>query len=264
MDYEYMLLPFPSGVPPVVVIGQVLVPLSDSALLSGKIKIGTTRNISRPIRTFGTSSRCCRETLCQPFVHPGTCKGNGCHFSHDLQNDWTLLKCNFMLPTLLQEARIMIVPSYEIRPAAHAHGKGVFLLEPVSRGQVIVAPDAINRIYNAEERAALVPGSPEDEACVRWFESYHTVSTDWPDDCYVNHSFSPTGLWHLGFVFATRDLAVGDEVTVDYSFLVDDDEKMPFMDAETGREIIGYKWADNLRKSTEQLLDLLEDPGTSA
>ena len=153
----------------------------------------------------------------------------------------------------------MIVPKYEIRPAAHAEGKGVFLLESVKRGQVLVAPDAINRVYNKEEREALVPGSLEDEACVRWFESYHTVSTDWPDDCYVNHSFNPSGLWHLGFVFAMRDLAIGDEVTVDYRFLVNDNEVMPFKDAETGKEITGYTWEENLRISTEMLMALLRN-----
>jgi hypothetical protein len=152
----------------------------------------------------------------------------------------------------------MIVPAYEIRSASHAEGKGVFLKVAVKRGQVLVAPDAINKIYNAEERAALVPGSPEDDACVRWFETYHTVSTDWPDDCYVNHSFDPSGLWHLGFVFATRDLDPGDEVTVDYRYLVNDNEVMPFRDAETGREIIGYTWEENLRRSTEELLALLK------
>lgn len=151
----------------------------------------------------------------------------------------------------------MIVPKYEIRPARFAEGKGVFLLESVKRGQILVAPDAINQVYNKEQRAALVPGSPEDDACVRWFESFHTVSTDWPDDCYVNHSFNPSGLWHLGFIFATRDLNAGDEVTADYSFLVDDNEVMPFKDAETGREIVGYVWEDNLRISTELLLALL-------
>ena len=153
----------------------------------------------------------------------------------------------------------MIVPKYEIRPARFAEGKGVFLLEGVKRGQILVAPDAINQVYNAEQRAALVPGSAEDEACVRWFESYHTVSTDWPDDCYVNHSFNPSGLWHLGFIFATRDLQVGDEVTADYRFLVDDNEVMPFKDAETGQEIVGYVWEDNLRISTELLLALLRN-----
>jgi hypothetical protein len=153
----------------------------------------------------------------------------------------------------------MIVPKYEIRPARFAEGKGVFLLEGVKRGQILVAPDAINQVYNAEQRAALVPGSAEDEACVRWFESYHTVSTDWPDDCYVNHSFNPNGLWHLGFIFATRDLQAGDEVTTDYRFLVDDNEVMPFKDAETGQEIVGYVWEDNLRISTELLLALLRN-----
>jgi hypothetical protein len=149
------------------------------------------------------------------------------------------------------------VPAYEIRDAVHAHGKGVFLREAVRKGQVLVAPDAINRVYDAAERAALVPGSPEDDACVRWFESYHTVSTDWPDDCYVNHSFHASGLWHLGFIFATRDLEVGDEVTVDYRFLVDDNEVMPFRDNETGSEIVGYTWAENLKISTQLLLALL-------
>jgi hypothetical protein len=151
----------------------------------------------------------------------------------------------------------MIVPAYEIRPARHAEGKGVFLLEAVGRGRVLVAPDAINRVYNAAERAALLPGSPEDEASVRWFESFHTVSTDWPDDCYVNHSFNPSGLWHLGFIFATRDLQPGDEITVDYRFLVDDNEVLPFRDAETGQQIIGHVWEENLRQSTAALLALL-------
>lgn len=151
----------------------------------------------------------------------------------------------------------MIVPAYEVRPARHAEGKGIFLLEAARRGQVLVAPDAINKVYSGPQRRALQPGTPEDDACVRWFEDYHTVSTDWPDDCYVNHSFTPSGLWHLGFIFATRELQPGDEVTVDYRFLVNDNEVLPFRDAETGREIIGYTWEENLRLSTEQLLQLL-------
>ncbi len=153
----------------------------------------------------------------------------------------------------------MIVPAYEIRTANHAEGKGVFLKQSVKRGQVLLAPDAINKLYNHAERAALVPGSPEDEACVRWFETFHTVSTDWPDDCYVNHSFNPTGLWHLGFVFALRDMQPGDEVTTDYRFVINDNEVMPWVDNETGQKIVGYTWEENLRKSTEQLLALVSE-----
>ena len=152
----------------------------------------------------------------------------------------------------------MIVPPYEIRSARHAAGKGVFLTAAAKRGQILVAPDAINELYDGAARAALVPGSPEDDACVRWFEDFHTVSTDWPDECYVNHSFTPSGLWHLGFIFAVRDMQAGDEVTVDYRFVVNDNEVMPFRDAETGREIVGYTWDENLRLSTQMLLDILK------
>lgn len=152
----------------------------------------------------------------------------------------------------------MIVPSYEIKTATRADGKGVFLKQAVKRGQVVVAPDAINKLYSHAERAALVPGSPEDEACVRWFETWHTVSTDWPDECYVNHSFSPSCLWHLGFIFALRDLQPGIEVTVDYRFVINDNEVMPWLDNETGQQIVGYTWEENLRKSTEQLLAILK------
>jgi hypothetical protein len=152
----------------------------------------------------------------------------------------------------------MIVPPYEIRSARHAAGKGVFLAAAAKRGQILVAPDAINELYDGAARAALVPGSPEDDACVRWFEDFHTVSTDWPDECYVNHSFTPSGLWHLGFIFAVRDMQAGDEVTVDYRFVVNDNEVMPFRDAETGREIVGYTWDENLRLSTQMLLDILK------
>jgi hypothetical protein len=151
----------------------------------------------------------------------------------------------------------MIVPRYEVRRASFAEGLGIYLLEDVNAGTVIVAPDAISKVFNGTERAALKPGSAEDAACVRWFEDWHTVSTDWPDDCYINHSFSPTGLWHLGFVFATQKLKAGTELTVDYRFLINDAEELPFVDAVTGEKIIGLSWAENIRQSTRALLDLL-------
>lgn len=151
----------------------------------------------------------------------------------------------------------MIVLRYQIQAATEASGKGVFLLEPAQRGQILVAPDKIDRIYSQSERDAFPDGSPEDTAAARWFESYHTASVDWPDDCYVNHSFEPTGLWHLGFVFANRDLPAGAEITVDYRFVVGDHERLPFRDAATGREIVGLPWSENLRQSTRLLAALL-------
>src|SRR3546814_3119292 len=82
---------------------------------------------------------------------------------------------------------------------------------------------------------------------------HFSLTPEWSDECYVNHSFAPSALWHLGFIFALRDLAPGDEVTMDYRYVIGDGERMPFADSVTGREIVGLPWPDALRGSSSQL-----------
>ena len=105
-------------------------------------------------------------------------------------------------------------------------------------------------------------GSPELAAqlyaSARWFEDRYTVSPDWPDECYINHSFTPTGLWHLGFVFATRDLPAGTEITVDYRHLLPPGEEEAFVDTATGQKIVGLPWIESLTASTHALAALLD------
>jgi len=54
----------------------------------------------------------------------------------------------------------MIIPRYHIGPSKIAGaGKGLFLDEPVPRGRVIVAPDAIPRVHTMPEiERAFAPG----------------------------------------------------------------------------------------------------------
>ncbi len=94
-------------------------------------------------------------------------------------------------------------------------------------------------------------------AAARWFEDRYTLSPDWPDECYINHSFEPSGLWHLGFVFAARDLPAGTEITVDYRHLLAPGQEEDFIDSATGEKIIGLSWADSLATSTRALASLL-------
>ena len=102
----------------------------------------------------------------------------------------------------------MILPRYHISPSSIAGaGNGVILDEAVETGQILVAPDAIPRTWTFEEVLAQPNAQQLLPATVRWFEDRYTVSLDWPDECYVNHSFAPTGLWHLGFIFAAARLA---------------------------------------------------------
>ena len=90
-------------------------------------------------------------------------------------------------------------------------------------------------------------------AAARWFEDRYTLSPEWPDECYINHSFRPNGLWHLGFVFAGADLPAGSEITVDYRHLLPPGQAEDFVDSATGETITGLSWHESLASSTHAL-----------
>lgn len=152
----------------------------------------------------------------------------------------------------------MILPRYHIGPSSiTGAGKGLFLDEPVARGRIITAPDAIPGVHSFDEILARADAADLLPATVRWFEDRYTVTPEWPDECYINHAFAPTALWHLGFVFAAADLAPGTEITVDYRHLLAPGQEEDFHDAVSGERIVGYTWAESLRASTHALAALL-------
>ncbi|HVH34085.1 MAG TPA: SET domain-containing protein, partial [Tahibacter sp.] len=118
--------------------------------------------------------------------------------------------------------------------------------------------DAIPEVFRFDEIAQRPDAAQLLPATVRWFEDRYTVTPEWPDECYINHAFDPTGLWHLGFVFALRDLPPGTEVTVDYRHLLAPGQSEDFPDANTGAAIVGFSWEESLAASTAQLQTLLE------
>ena len=148
----------------------------------------------------------------------------------------------------------MILPRNHI-DASHISGagKGLFLDESVARGRLITAPDDIRKVYKWNDVQALPEAATLLAATVRWFEDRYTVTPDWPDECYVNHSFDPCGLWHLGFIFALDDLPAGTEVTVDYRHLLAPGQAEDFIDAQSGERIVGYDWSESMARSTAQL-----------
>ena len=153
----------------------------------------------------------------------------------------------------------MILPRYRIAASAIAGaGSGLFLEEAVAAGRVLTAPDAIEQTWPLQEILASPALRQQMHASARWFEDRYTLSPDWPDECYLNHSFEPTGLWHLGFVFAARDLAAGTELTVDYRHLLPPGQEEDFIDTATGGKIVGLSWAESLASSTRALGRLLD------
>lgn len=149
----------------------------------------------------------------------------------------------------------MIVPRYRVEASRIAGaGKGLFVDEAVARGRVIVAPDNVHTVWPERKLREYAADSIEVESSVRWFEDHFSLTPEWSDECYVNHSFTPTALWHLGFIFALADLPAGTEVTMDYRYVIGDGERMPFVDGQTGREIVGLPWAQVLHDGAAALL----------
>ena len=152
----------------------------------------------------------------------------------------------------------MILPRYRVAASTiPGAGQGVFLDEAVPAGRILVAPDAIPRVFRWDEVMALPDCDTALAASVRWFEDRFTVTPEWPDECYINHSFEPNGLWHLGFVFAARALAPGEELTVDYRHLLGEGQEESFRDSLSGRTIVGWSWQESLARSTRELAALV-------
>jgi len=134
-------------------------------------------------------------------------------------------------------------------------GKGFFVEEPVSAGRILIAPT--NATHTVRLAEIFSPQShPHAETSVIWFEDHCVVSPDYPDDFFINHSFAPNAVWHLGFVFALRDIAPGEELFLDYRHLIAPGVALDFRDGATGEEIVGYAWKDSLRITARQVLDL--------
>ncbi|MFP5358465.1 MAG: SET domain-containing protein [Gammaproteobacteria bacterium] len=153
----------------------------------------------------------------------------------------------------------MILPRYRVAPSRiPGAGQGLFLDEPVSRAAVIIAPDNVHTLWPEEKLRACPADSIEVSSSVRWFERWFSLTPEWSDECFVNHSFEPSGLWHLGFIFAAADLVAGTEITADYRFLLGSGEDAGFACGHTGRPIVGLPWRDNLQQSAQALLRLLE------
>lgn len=152
----------------------------------------------------------------------------------------------------------LITVQYRVGPSTVAGaGKGFFVGENVPAGRILIAPT--NATHTVRLAEIFSPQShPHAETSVVWFEDHCVVSPDYPDDFFINHSFSPNAVWHLGFVFALRELAAGEELFLDYRHLIAPGVALDFRDGATGEEIVGYPWKDSLRITAQQVLALAE------
>lgn len=119
----------------------------------------------------------------------------------------------------------MLTVATELRQSA-IHGTGVFLLEPVRKGDLIWRFDSrIDRVYSEEELASL----PERlQHFLRTYSTWHEATRMWilcgDNGRYFNHSDTPNTLSlaaGFGDDVAARDLPAGIELTTNYALICD-------------------------------------------
>jgi SET domain-containing protein len=150
---------------------------------------------------------------------------------------------------------MICVPYYVADSSIPGAGKGLFADATIPAGRVLTAPTAIHETVPLAEILE-DDAHPHADSSIRWFEEHCTISPEWPDECYINHSFSPNAQWHLGFVLALREIRPGEEILVDYRHLIGPGVEMPFRDALTQRPIVGYSWEESLYQSAGAVFEL--------
>lgn len=119
----------------------------------------------------------------------------------------------------------MMIVDTELRPSA-IHGIGVFLLQPVKRGELIWRFDSrIDRVYADAEIADLPPLL---QRFLRTYSTLHGEMKLWvlcgDNGRHFNHSDKPNTR-SLGIAFgddvAACDMAAGTELTSDYRTICD-------------------------------------------
>ena len=108
------------------------------------------------------------------------------------------------------------------------HGFGQFALEPIEEGEVVMVKGGHIFGTNTLKRLSQVLGPTEFQIADDLFIG--PVSTTEREDCmlYLNHSCDPNcGIMGQIVVVAMRDIAPGEEISIDYAMTDNEDYEMP-------------------------------------
>ncbi|HZN67207.1 MAG TPA: SET domain-containing protein [Tepidisphaeraceae bacterium] len=140
------------------------------------------------------------------------------------------------------------------------YGKALYAAAPIKRGNIVCSFTLGSDVTTEDEyvRAVSENRQPITRTGTRYAGKYFTFgNVDAPYN-YVNHSFKPNLLCHCGVVMALRDVARGEELTLDYRTLIDTTDAGIYNDAVTGREIRGYPARETMLRTARELVALLE------
>ncbi len=154
----------------------------------------------------------------------------------------------------------MLKVNTEIK-ASPLSGKGLFLREPVKKGQVIAlftenARYMTEATYQEEQRKN---NQVVIMSAVRYIGEYFLYNEEIGEEEFINHSSEPTMIYHCGICFAKKDLTAGEELTVDYKYFLATGDENKFIDSRTSQPVDGLPPREALLQSARELLATLEE-----
>jgi len=153
----------------------------------------------------------------------------------------------------------MLVP-VEVRPSK-IFGRGLFALQQIRRGTFLCSFSMDAKLITEAEflEAVAEDRQPIVRTGTRYIGKYFTY-TETPEAQlnFFNHAFEPNCLVCCGVVIAQRDIAIDQELTIDYRSLIDDTDIGVYNDAGSGTTIKGFSAKQTLLRTAKQLLELAE------
>ncbi len=155
---------------------------------------------------------------------------------------------------MLAQAAYPIDNDFVVKPSG-IHGFGCFATRAYQSGEVVFYfQGRVMKWADYDRLKAEIPVLDELLSChlVADYELYD-LKLHYTD--YLNHADDPNILYHCGIGFARKAIAAGDELTVDYRFMYNDQDEA---ELENGRILRGLPPQEILRESTRQLYELLQ------
>ena len=152
----------------------------------------------------------------------------------------------------------MFVPA-EVRDSP-IFGRGLFATAAIRTGTIVCCFTLGSEVITeAQFVAACAAGDRRImRTGTRYAGRYFTVGNEGADYNFINHAFEPNLLSHCGLILAKRDIAPGEELTLDYRLLVDPSDVAAYDDAATGRPIRGVTAREAILRSARELIALVE------
>ncbi len=140
------------------------------------------------------------------------------------------------------------------------HNLGLYALEPVTKGQIIMLAECTGVMTETEYQAEQ---AKENKViimtAVRLLGKIFIYGDTIGNEEYINHSETPNLLYHCGICLATRDIAPGEELTLNYKYFLAEKDVYAFEDIVTGEKVDGISPEDAFIKSAEMVLSLLKE-----